>query len=124
MYGTILRRDRNEFVSDAFPHKVEVKFTVVRQQHLLRLDLIDEYFTEVKLRWLRGRSFNRRFISHYRVVNLVTFSFYIQDQGTSLSLNIALEVVVVVDLVLGVELNFNLLLAECWHKTTHRSHFE
>lgn len=124
MYGTILRRDRNELVSDAFPHKVEVKFTVVSQLHLLRLDLIDEYFTEVKLRWLRGRSFNRRFISHYRVVNLVTFSFDIQDQWTSLSLNIALEIVVVVDLVLGVELNFNLLFAECWHKTTHRSHFE
>jgi hypothetical protein len=88
--------------------------------NLLGLYLIDEEFSEVELACFSRGSAHLRLVSHHGVVDLVTFTLNVQGQWSSLSLNVALQVVVVSQLKLGVELNLNWSLTISRNNTSHR----
>lgn len=74
---------------------------------MLGLGLIDEEFTEIQVAGLASSNFDLRHICLDSVVDLVSFALNVEDEWTSLTLDVALQVVVVCELILGVELNFN-----------------
>jgi len=53
------------------------------------------------------------------VVDLVAFAFDVESEGAVLSLNVALQVVVVGEFELGVEHDLDWAVAIRWHHTTH-----
>jgi len=112
-FGTCLdsaslgRNTDRVFVQLTFPDEVEVKFSVVRQDNILGLLLVDEEFTEIEVEGLAGLNFDTGLVSEDRVVDLVTFALDVEDERASLALNVALKVVVVSQLELGRELDLN-----------------
>lgn len=55
------------------------------------------------------------------MVDLVTFALDVEDQGTGLALDVALQVVVVLELELGRELNLDGKLGVSRDDTLHRN---
>jgi hypothetical protein len=89
------------------PDEVEVEFSVVSQDNILGLLLVDKELPEIEVEGLAGLHLNTWLVSEDRVVDLVTFTLDVEDERASLALDVALQVVVVSQLELGRELNLN-----------------
>ena len=72
--SALLWRDSDVLVSNALPLEVKVKITFISELNLLGPCLVDEEFTKVKLASFVRCNSDLGFISHHRVVNLVTFT--------------------------------------------------
>jgi len=110
---TRLWRDSDVLVDLSLPYEIEVKFSAVLENHFLCLSLVYEEFAEVELVGFSCLQFYSSHSSEDRVVDFVSFSFHVKNQGAGFSLDIAEQVVVVVQLVLGLEQYFNWNLGLC-----------
>ena len=115
LHGACFWRDLDVLVDLALPHEIEVELTAVRQDHSLALLLIDEELPEVEVEGLSGLCFHSGLVSEHGVVDLVAFALDIQDQGPSLPLDVAGQVIVVLDLVLRLEVDLNGQVGQGWH---------
>jgi hypothetical protein len=107
LYTSSFWSDSDVLVNLTLPYKVKVEFSIVSNGDLLGLSLVDEEFTEVKYIRLSCTDFLLLLISKHGVVDLVSLSFDVENEWSGLSLHIAGKVVVVRQLILRLELNFN-----------------
>ena len=71
--------DLDVLVNLSFPDKVKVEFTIVGQDHFLCLLLVDEELSKIKVERLTSDNFLSGFISKDRMMDLVAFTFDIED---------------------------------------------
>jgi hypothetical protein len=91
----------------ASPDEIEVELSLVNEDYLLGLSLIDKELSEIKLVWLSRLHLNLGATSKYGVMNLVSLTFNIEHQRSGLSLDVANQVVIIVQLIFGLEKHFN-----------------
>ena len=106
--GASIWSDGNILIDLTFPDKVEVELTVVSQCDTLGLLFIDEEITKVELVRLGCFDFTSLFLFRvHTVMDLVAFSFDVENKWSGLPLDVADEIIVVGQLVLRHELDLN-----------------
>lgn len=118
--GASIGSDGNILIDLTLPDKVEVELTVVSQCDTLGLLLIDEEIAEVEFVWLSSFDFTSLFLfGVHTVMDLVAFSFDVENKWSGLPLDVANEIIVVSQLVLRHELDLDWQRSKCWYSARH-----
>mmetsp|Transcript_39618 Transcript_39618/g.60625 ORF Transcript_39618/g.60625 Transcript_39618/m.60625 type:complete len:572 (+) Transcript_39618:2645-4360(+) len=119
-----LRKDGDVLVHLTLPHEVEVELSVILKDHLLGLALVDEELAEVEVVGLTRLQFGTAGTCEHGVVDLVALTFNVEYERSSLPLDVANQVIVVVQLVLRLEEHFNWDSRLSRNGSGHRVHAE
>lgn len=87
--------DSDVLIDLALPHEIEVEFSIVSNSDLLSLSFVDKEFSKVKYIRLSSTDLLLLLVSEHSVVDLVTFSFDIENKWSCLSLDVTGKVVVI-----------------------------
>ena len=102
-YTSFVRSYLDVLIYLTFPHKIKIEFTVVLKHNFLRFTLINEEFSKIKFEWLSSLYFYTIGSGEYRMVDFITFSFYVKHERTSFPLYNTIQIVVVVEFIFRLE---------------------
>lgn len=99
------RNNCNVLVNLSLPDKIEIKFTIVLNNHFLCFSFIYEEISILKLMWFSRRHFLPLGSSKNRMMDFITFSFNIENKWSILSFDITYQIIVIMKLILWLKQN-------------------
>lgn len=121
---TFVRSYLDVFIDLTFPHKIKIELTAVFKHNFLRFSLINEKFAKIKFEWFTSLYFYTIGSCKYRMMDLISFSFYVKNKWASFSLHNTVQIVVVIEFIFRLEKYLNRNLRTCRDCAYQRSNFQ